>query len=94
MRPFIPRSGIHYIYAKNIPWELTDHEIYDLFAGHPINHFEIHRCFQCGLEVEGHCFVGFERLFDAVYALNAGIKGDFECEMSIISAGFNIAFNH
>ena len=94
MRPFIPRSGIHYIYAKNIPWELTDQEIYDLFYGHPIEHFEIHRCFQCGLEVEGHCFVGFKRLFDAVYALNAGIKGDFECEMSILSAGFNIAFNH
>ena len=95
IRPFVARNGTHYVYVQNIPRELTDNDIYNLFeAAHPISHLEVHRCYEYGEEVDSHCFIGFRRLLDAVYAMNMGPKGNFDFSMSIITAGFNIAYNH
>ena len=95
LRPFVGRAGNFYVRVSPIPDNLSDNEIYNLFAEFgPINHLEAHRTFVRGEEVDGHCFIGNGQLAHAVHAMQFSRgRGNYRFDMAQVWQQFNITYH-
>ena len=95
-RPFRGDEKNFYLYVYPTPADLSDSDIRQIFSVYgQIKRIELHRVFIRDEAVDGHCFIEFGNLEDAIKALKFGkTRGKFRFETELIVGKFSLKFRH
>ena len=94
-RPFSGNEENFYLYVHPTPAVLSDSDIREIFSVYgQIRRIDLHRVFIRDEAVDGHCFIEFEKLEDALKALKFEKRGKFRFETELIAGKFSLKFRH
>ena len=91
----IVAKKIFYLHAYPIPAVLSDSDIRKIFSVYgQIRRIDLHRVFIRDEAVDGHCFIEFEKLEDALKALKFEKRGKLRFETELIAGNYSLKFRH
>ena len=94
-RTFSGNEKNFYLYVHQTPADLSDSDIRQIFSIYgEIKKVELHRVFIRDEAVDGHCFIEFEKLEDALKALKFEKRGKLRFETELIAGKFSLKFRH